>query len=131
MQRTPINPWPWSVPLGYNQGEVLQGALRHLTCAGQTAVDAQGGPQHPGDMRAQMTLALDNLAAVLAGAGMTWSNVTSLTIHATDVDQALMNFDLLGQRLGAAGVAPPMTLVGVTRLAIAPLMFEITATAAA
>jgi hypothetical protein len=33
-------------------------------------------------------------------------------------------------RFGAAGVAPPMTLQGVTRLAIAPLMFEIEATAA-
>jgi enamine deaminase RidA (YjgF/YER057c/UK114 family) len=131
MQRTPINPWPWSLPLGYNQAELVQGATRHLTCAGQTAVDASGAPQHAGDMRAQLALALDNLGAVLAGAGMGWGHVTSLTIHATDVDAALMNFDLLGQRLGPAGVAPPMTLVGVTRLAIAPLMIEVTATAAA
>lgn len=131
MHRTPVNPWPWSLNLGYNQGEVLSGATRHLTCAGQTATDAQGHPQHPGDMRAQMALALDNLMAVLAGAGMGPGNLTRLVIYATDVDAALPNFDLLAARLGPAGAAPPMTLLGVTRLAMPPLMIEIEATAAA
>lgn len=131
MKRTAINPWAWSVPLGYNQGEVIEGAVRHLTCAGQTAVDGQGAPRHPGDMRAQMALALDNLEAVLAAAGMSLAQVTRLGVYATDVDAALRNFDLLGARLGAKGCAPPMTLLGVTRLAIPGLMVEIEATAAA
>lgn len=39
MQRTPVNPWPWLLNLGYSQVELTQGATRHLTCAGQTAVD--------------------------------------------------------------------------------------------
>ncbi|WP_137110921.1 RidA family protein [Rhodobacter sp. SY28-1] len=131
MQRTPINPWPWSLPLGYHQGEVITGATRHLTIAGQTAVDATGTPQHAGDMRAQLALTLDNLEAVLLAADMRLANLTRLQVFATDVDAALRNFDLLGQRLGAAGAMPPMTLVGVTRLAIPPLMIEIEATAAA
>jgi len=37
---------------------------------------------------------------------------------------------LLGARFGSVDSAPPMTLFGVTRLAIAELMFEIEATAA-
>lgn len=130
MQRTPVNPWPWSLPLGYNQGEVITGARRQLTCAGQTATDATGAPQHPGDMRAQVALALDNLAAVLAAAGMGLADVTRLNIYTTDVPACMAAFDILGARFGAAGAMPPMTLLGVTRLALEPLMVEIEATAA-
>jgi len=130
MQRTSVNPWSWSLNLGYNQGEVLEGVRRQLNCAGQTAVDADGNPQHLGDMRAQLALTLDNLESVLNAADMGLSNITSLKIYATDVDDALKNFDLLGMRLGPAGVAPPMTLLGVTRLAIPGLLIEIEATAA-
>ena len=131
MKRTPINPWPWSLNLGYNQAEILDGATRHLICAGQTSVDAEGNPQHPGDMRGQMSLALDNLETVLKAADMSLANITRLTLYATDVDEVLKNFDLLGARFGPLNAAPPMTLLGVTRLAIPPLMFEIEATAAA
>jgi enamine deaminase RidA (YjgF/YER057c/UK114 family) len=131
MKRTAVNPWPWSLKLGYNQGEVIEGGTRQLICAGQTAVDATGNPQHAGDMRGQLALSLDNLEAVLAAAGMGLGNIIRLTIYATDVDAALQHFDILGARFGAAGAAPPMTLLGVTRLAIAPLMIEIEATAVA
>lgn len=131
MQRTAANPWDWSVKLGYNQGEIIKGISRLLICAGQTAVDAAGNPQHFGDMRGQMCLALDNLEAVLAAANMGLGNVIRLGIYATDVDEALKNFDLLGMRFGPLGCAPPMTLLGVTRLAIPGLLFEIEATAAA
>jgi enamine deaminase RidA (YjgF/YER057c/UK114 family) len=131
MHRTPVNPWPWSLKLGYNQGEILTGATRQLIIAGQTAVDGQGNPQHPADMRGQLGLALDNLEAVLTAADMGLAHLTRLTIFATDVDAALQNFDLLGMRLGPSGAMPPMTVVGVTRLAIPPLMLEIEASAAA
>lgn len=130
MNRTPVNPWPWSLNLGYNQAEILEGERRLLVCAGQSAVDADGDPQHAGDMRGQVALALDNLEAVLRAANMSVSNVVRLVVYATDVDAALANFDLMGSRFGPAGVAPPMTLVGVTRLALPSLMFEIEATAA-
>ncbi len=131
MKRTPVNPWSWSLNLGYNQGETLEGVTRHLICAGQTSVGADGAPQHPGDMRAQLALTLDNLEAVLAAAGMGLANIVRLTVYTTDVDQALQHFDLLGMRMGPIGAAPPMTLLGVTRLALPPLMIEVEATAAA
>ncbi len=130
MKRTPINPTTWSLNLGYNQGEVIEDYKRVLLCAGQTSVDAEGNPQHAGDMRSQIALALDNLEEVLDRAGMGLANVVKLVVYATDVDEALKNFDLMGSRFGPAEVAPPMTLIGVTRLAVAPLMFEIEATAA-
>ena len=130
MQRTAVNPWDWSLKLGYNQAEIVEGGTRQLICAGQTAVDAEGAPQHPGDIRGQIGLALDNLEAVLAAGGMGLGDVVRLGVFATDVDEALVNFDLLGMRFGPTGNAPPMTLLGVTRLAIPGLMFEIEATAA-
>ncbi|WP_120631377.1 RidA family protein [Ruegeria sp. EL01] len=131
MERIAVNPWDWSLKLGYNQAEIIEGVTRQVICAGQTAVDGEGTPQHPNDMRAQIALALDNLEAVLAKAEMDLSNVTMLRIYATDVDEALKNFDLMGIRFGPHQVAPSMTLVGVTRLAIPGLLFEIEATAAA
>lgn len=131
MERTAVNPWDWSIKLGYNQAEAIEGATRQLICAGQTSVDANGNPQHAGDMRAQIDLALDNLEAVLKVADMDLGNVVRLGIYATDVEEALKNFDLMGMRFGPHQVAPPMTLLGVTRLAIPGLLFEIEATAAA
>ena len=131
MKRTAVNPWNWSLNLGYNQAEIIDGATRQLIAAGQTAVDENGAPQHIGDMRGQIGLALDNLEAVLAGADMDLSNIIKLGVYATDVDEALKNFDLMGMRFGPFQVSPPMTLLGVTRLAILGLLFEIEATAAA
>ena len=57
MERTAVNPWQWSVNFGFNQGELIEGASRTLFCTGQTSVDADGAPQHPGDMAAQLSLA--------------------------------------------------------------------------
>lgn len=130
MNRTSINPWPWSLQMGFSQGELLESPNRMLLCAGQTAVDAEGNPQHEGDMAAQCSLALDNLEAVLAAARMTLSNLVRLNFYTTDVDAFFESSHVLGERLGAAGVAPPGTLLGVARLAFPPLMIEIEATAA-
>ena len=59
MQRTAVNPWSWSQKVGYNQAEIIQGVNRQLNCAGQTAVDADGNPQHIDDMRSQIALSLE------------------------------------------------------------------------
>ena len=131
MQRMAVNPWDWSLKVGYNQAEAIEGARRQLVCAGQTAVDGEGRPQHAGDMRAQMALALDNLEAALAAAGMGLGDVVRLSIASTDVDETLRHGDVMGARFGPAGNAPPQTLLGVTRLALPDLMFEVEATAMA
>jgi enamine deaminase RidA (YjgF/YER057c/UK114 family) len=131
MQRTVVNPWQWSVEMGFNQGEVVEGASRVLFCAGQTSVDENGAPQHAGDMAAQISLALDNVEAVLREAGMGLANVVRLNIYTTDVDAFLASYGTAAQRTAAAGVAPPGTLLGVARLAFPELMVELEATAVA
>ena len=130
VQRTAVNPWTWSLEFGFNQGEVVSGGERVFFCAGQTSVDADGTPQHAGDMAAQIGLALDNLEAVLAGGGMSLSNVVRLNMYTTDVDQFIaVAGEAMGARLGAAEVMPPGTLLGVARLAFPELMIELEATA--
>ena len=131
MQRTVVNPWQWSVQMGFNQGEVVEGAGRVLLCAGQTSVDENGVPQHGGDMGAQVALALDNLEAVLDDAGMGLANVVRLNIYTTDVDSFFASYEAAASRVAAAGVAPPGTLLGVGRLAFPELMVELEATAVA
>ena len=131
MQRTVVNPWQWSVEMGFNQGELVEGASRVLYCAGQTSVDENGAPQHAGDMSAQVGLALDNVEAVLREAGMTLSNLVRLNIYTTDVDAFFASYGVAAERVAAAGVAPPGTLLGVARLAFPELMVELEATAVA
>lgn len=127
MNRTDVNPWSWSLNFGFDQAELVEGQRRQLVCSGQTAVDADGNPQHHGDMAAQLNLALDNLEAVLAQAGMTFANLIRLNAYTTDVDALLEHFAMISERLGGARFAS--TLLGVARLAVPDLMIELEATA--
>ena len=131
MERTAVNPVTWSVAMGFNQGEVVSGHSRTLHCSGQTATGGDGAPRHEGDMAAQLALSIDNLEAVLGGAGMSLADLVRLGVFTTDVDLLLQHYGVLAARLGAAGVAPPTTLLGVTRLAIPGQLVEIEGTAVA
>jgi enamine deaminase RidA (YjgF/YER057c/UK114 family) len=77
-------------------------------------VDADGKPQHPGDMAAQLTLAIDNLEAILASAGMTLADVIRLNVYTTDVDEAIQRFGILNERFGDNRYAT--SVVGVAGL---------------
>jgi enamine deaminase RidA (YjgF/YER057c/UK114 family) len=98
MQRTPINPHSWTVQLGFDQAELIEGHQRMLLCSGQDAVDADGKPQHPGDVSAQLELALDNLEAILQAADMTLANIVRLNVYTTDVDEVIKRFQTLNDR---------------------------------
>ncbi len=131
MERTAVNPVTWSAAMGFNQGEVVSGRTRTLYCSGQTAMAPDGTPQHDGDMAAQLALALDNLEAVLAGAGMSLADLVRLGVYATDVDLLLQHYGVLASRLGAARVAPTTTMLGVSRLAVPGQLVELEGTAVA
>jgi enamine deaminase RidA (YjgF/YER057c/UK114 family) len=126
-----VNPVTWSQELGFNQGELVIGHTRTLYCSGQTAMDAEGKPQHDGDMAGQLALSLDNLEAVLGEAGMSLAHLVRLNVYTTDVDLLFPHYGVLASRLGAAGVAPATTMLGVTRLAIPDLLVELEGTAVA
>ena len=131
VERTAVNPWTWSMAMGFNQGELVSGHARTLYCSGQTAMSADGKPQHDGDVAAQLALCLDNLEAVLGEAGMSLANLVRLNVYTTDVDLLFPQYGVLASRLGAAGVAPTTTMLGVTRLAIPGQLVELEGTAVA
>ncbi|MFD5148458.1 RidA family protein [Streptomyces sp. NPDC058401] len=131
MQRTAVNPVTWSAELGFNQGELVSGHTRTLYLSGQTAMSADGKPEHEGDMAAQLALSIDNVEAVLAGAGMSLAHLVRLNVYTTDVDLLFRHYGELAARLGAAGVAPATTMLGVTRLAVPGQLVELEGTAVA
>ncbi|MFF2775429.1 RidA family protein [Streptomyces sp. NPDC058052] len=131
MERTAVNPVNWSVELGFNQGEVVSGHTRTLYLSGQTATNEEGRPRHEGDMAAQLALSVDNVEAVLAGAGMSLAHLVRLNVYTTDVDLLFRHYGVLAARLDAAKVAPTTTMLGVTRLAIPGQLVELEGTAVA
>lgn len=127
--RTAVNPVTWSLAMGFNQGEAVTGASRILYLSGQTAMSPEGAPMHDGDMAAQLGLAVENLEAVLAEAGMTLAHLVRLNVYTTDVDGLLPHYGVLAERLSAAGVAPVSTMLGVARLAVPGQLVELEGTA--
>jgi enamine deaminase RidA (YjgF/YER057c/UK114 family) len=129
MQRTRVNPWSWSLKLGFDQAQLIEGQQRQLVCSGQDAVDADGQPQHPGDMAAQLELAVDNLEAVLAAGEMTVANVVRLNVYTTDVDELFKHWGSLQGRFGSSDCGFATSVLGVTRLAAPQLRVLLEATA--
>jgi enamine deaminase RidA (YjgF/YER057c/UK114 family) len=127
MTRTAINPWSWSLQLGFDQAQLIEGHQRQLFCSGQDAVDADGNIQHPGDMTAQLELALDNLEAVLAEAGMSLANVVRLNAYTTDVDELFKQWATLTGRFGERRFVT--SVLGVTRLPTPDVLVVLEATA--
>ena len=129
MQRKPVNHVSWGDKLGFDQAQLIEGHQRELVCSGQDAVDADGNPQHPGDMAAQLELSLDNLEAILAGADMTFANIVRLNVYTTDVEELAKHWTSIQDRLGNSGGRFVTTVLGVTRLFAPPLLVLLEATA--
>lgn len=129
MQRSSINPVSWSVGLGFDQAQLIEGHQRFLVCSGQDEVDADGNSQHPGDMAAQLELSLDNLEAVLAAADMTFANIVRLNVFTTDFDELVKHWARLTERFGNSDARFTTTLLGVTRLFTPQLLVLLEATA--
>jgi enamine deaminase RidA (YjgF/YER057c/UK114 family) len=129
MERRIVNPWTWQDQFGFVQANETSGVERVLLCSGQTSVAADGQPMHEGDMRAQVVQALDNLETVLSEAGFALADVVRLNYYVTDVDAFIQAGEVYGAKLAQAGCHPASTLLGVSRLALPPLLVEIEATA--
>lgn len=129
MERRSINPVPWSVKLGFDQAQLVEGHRRVLFCSGQDSVDADGNVQHPGDMGAQLELALDNLESVLAEAELTLANVVRLNVYTTDFDEFVKHWGSIAGRFGKAEGRFATSLLGVTRLFTPELLVLLEATA--
>ncbi|MEO7372464.1 MAG: RidA family protein [Terrimesophilobacter sp.] len=114
MTHVQINPSTLAKPSGYAHG-VLTGNTVFL--GGQTAMDA-GGKIVPGGIVEQFRQSFGNVLTTLAEAGGVPSDLVSVTVYLTDVDDYQAN----GRRIGevwrelAGAVYPAMAGIGVTRL---------------
>lgn len=129
MERRTINPWQWQEKLGYSQAIEVTNGERVLYCAGQTSTGPDGQPRHPGDMRAQLAAAMDNVETVLRAGGYELKDVVRINYYTTDIPAFFASYSVVTDRLAAAGILPSGTLLGVVRLARPELMVEIEATA--
>jgi enamine deaminase RidA (YjgF/YER057c/UK114 family)/catechol 2,3-dioxygenase-like lactoylglutathione lyase family enzyme len=130
LERRIVNPWEWQSRVGFDQAHEVRGSERLLFCSGVVSVDAEGTPQHVGDMREQALLALDNLEAILREAGFGLADVVRLTTYVTDMGAYWEARPAIRERLDAAGCRHTSTLLGVSSLARPELLIEIEATAA-
>ena len=130
MERRTINPWTWQENFGYHQGHEVTGAGRTLWISGQTSTDADGNVVNGNDMGGQVRQALDNVEAVLTGAGMTPANLVRIQILTTDIDLFFQHMYKLN-RFVDAGSQHASTVMGVVRLATPEILVEIEATAVA
>jgi len=137
MKRESINPTDWGLQYSMDQGEVVEGAARHLRCSGQISAVADKSAElglkviAPNEIRPQMECALLNIDAILKDAGMSRANIVALRFYTTDVDGFLENYDVYAAWIGAAGIRPPQSLLGVQRLVLPELVVEIEVEAAA
>lgn len=124
-----LNPWKWQDAHGFSQGALLPAGAAIFACAGQTSVDANGSPLHPGDMEKQVLTALENLETVLRAGGATLSDVIKLNYYVTDIQAFFTAQPALNKRLAEFDCKPTSTLLGVAALFHPDIMFEIEATA--
>jgi enamine deaminase RidA (YjgF/YER057c/UK114 family) len=129
MERRIINPWNWQAEQGWSWAIETSGSQRTLYCAGQVSMDGDGKLLHVGDVRAQINQALDNLETVLRQANYQLADVVRIDYYTTDVDGLMTNWDVIKERLVAAGCRAGGVLLGVSRLAFPELLIEIEAIA--
>ena len=86
----------------YSQAQVvrLHGGNRMVFSSGQIGLDPASGEMVPGGVKEQCERVAQNLAAVLAGAGLTLADVVKTTVYLADMqDFAAMN-EVYGRHFG-------------------------------
>ena len=125
-----LNPAGLNKPSGYTHVVVTQpGKLVYIS--GQVAWNASEEIVGKGDLRAQVTQALENLKTALAAAGVTAEDLIKVNYYVVDLkpDQVPIIREIRG-RYFSTEHPPASTLVGVTALAREDFMIEIEAVAA-
>ncbi len=86
--KSPLNVADAPAAIGpYSQAQVvrLHGGQRMVLSSGQIALDPATGELVAGDVGAQTQRVFENLAAVLAGAGLTLADVVKTTVYLADM----------------------------------------------
>jgi enamine deaminase RidA (YjgF/YER057c/UK114 family) len=103
-------------------------ARRLIFISGQLARDRDGNIVGPGDMRAQLRQALENLKTAVEAAGASLKDLVRTNTYVTDIEEYFKHVDVRMEYYSHA--MPTSTTVEVRRLAQPELMVEIDAIAA-
>ncbi len=100
----------------YSQAIAARGT-RTLYCSGQIPIDpATGEITGAGDVRAEADRVMQNLGAVLAAAGATFSSVVKTTIYLTDLQNfAIVNDVYAGYFKGAPPARATVQVAGLPK----------------
>jgi enamine deaminase RidA (YjgF/YER057c/UK114 family) len=122
-----LQPPDWPRPKGFANGILVRGEM--VFVGGMIGQDKDG--RFAEGFVAQMKLALENIAAVLAEAGATPAHIVRLTWYVRDMDEYLADLPALGEAYRAVMGRhfPAMAVVEVTRLVEPLARLEIEATA--
>jgi len=124
-----LNPKSVSAPPGYTHVVEVTGPGRTVYIAGQVGIDGNGQiAGGPGDARAQMVQAFENLKAALAEVGATFKDVVKITNYLID-GAHVQDFREIRDRYVNTAAPPASTLLIISRLAREGWLFEIDAVA--
>lgn len=131
MKKHTVNPWSWQDQLGFSQGVLVEHPTRTLYAAGQGPVDADGQVVCEGDMAGQAHAAMDNVATVLAAAGMGLEDVVRYELYTTDLQAYFtQGHEHVVKAFASAGVVPAGGVATqVSALALPGMQVEVTVTA--
>jgi enamine deaminase RidA (YjgF/YER057c/UK114 family) len=124
---TVLQPPDWPRPKGFANGILARGEM--VFVGGMIGQDKDG--RFAEGFVAQMKLALENIAAVLAEAGASPQHIVRLTWYVRDMDEYLADLPALGEayRTVMGRHFPAMAVVEVNRLVEPQARLEIEATA--
>ena len=124
-----LNPDTLSKPPGYSHVVEVQGPARMVFFAGQLGLDREGKVVGaPGDFRAQVTQAFENLKIALQAAGADFSDVVKITNYLTDISHVSIFREVRDKYVNVA--APPAsTTIQISKFAREGALFEIEAVA--
>lgn len=123
------NPTGLSKPPGYSHVVDVQGPARMIFFAGQLGLDLQGNVVGaPGDFRAQVIQAFENLKIALDAAGASFSDVVKITNYLTDISH-LSIFREVRDKYVNVSAPPASTTIQISKFAREGALFEIDAIA--
>jgi len=123
------NPSGLSKPPGYSHVVEVAGPARLIYFAGQLGLDINGNVVGaPGDFRAQVTQAFENLKIALQASGAEFGDVVKITNYLTDISHLSIFREVRDQYVNVA--APPAsTTIQISKFAREGALFEIEAVA--